>query len=137
MLEDKSHYTFQVTHRANQPDRNGRVWPEDTYDKAMNEAIERGLYVTLGQPNSLLEVAQVDLRDVVGQVIQYNPTTKECVVEASSRVLPILAEAGYTIGITTRGVGTVTKNADGTETVNEDLRIMSTGVSLIKDSRKG
>lgn len=136
MQKDKSRYTFQITHHANQPDRNGRVWPEDIYDKAMNNAIERGLYVTLGQPNSLFDVAQVDLKDVVGQVTQYNPATKECVVEPSNKLLSILAEGGYTIGITTRGIGTVTENADGTATVNKDLRIMSTGLSLIKDSRK-
>jgi len=137
--EDKKLYIMGVFSSAEKQNKNGRVYPKNILEREINkldEAIKNR--TCLGQmghpedsPETDLEKASIiteDLKwkdnDVYGKARVLNTPT--------GNILKNLIEDNVTIGISSRGLGTVNENG----TVNEDFQLLTYDI-VANPSNKG
>lgn len=120
-----------IFQRADEANNNGRVYPRSVLDKqvkALTEAIsERRLVGELDHPtydmvklsnaSHLITGLRLEGNEVIGEA-EILPTPAGKVVEG-------LIRGGVKIGISSRGMGTLSEGRDGTKTVNEDFKLLT------------
>lgn len=120
-----------IFQRADEANNNGRVYPRPVLDKqvkALTEAIsERRLVGELDHPtydmvklsnaSHLITGLRLEGSEVIGEA-EILPTPAGKVVEG-------LIRGGVKIGISSRGMGTLSEGRDGVKTVNEDFKLLT------------
>lgn len=120
-----------IFQRADEANNNQRIYPKRVLEsqvRALNEAIkERRLVGELDHPtydmvklsnaSHLITGLHLEGNEVVGEA-EILPTPAGKVVEG-------LIRGGVKIGISSRGMGTLSEGRNGTKTVNEDFRLVT------------
>lgn len=120
-----------IFQRANTPNHNNRVYPQPVLEsqiKALEEAIkERRLVGELDHPtydmvklsnaSHLITGLRMHGNDMIGRA-EILPTPAGKVVEG-------LIQGGVKIGISSRGMGTLSEGKGGYKTVNEDFKLVT------------
>lgn len=120
-----------IFQRADEANNNQRIYPQRVLEgqlRALNEAIkERRLVGELDHPtydmvklsnaSHLITGLRLEGKEVIGEA-EILPTPAGKVVEG-------LIRGGVKIGISSRGMGTLSEAKNGTKTVNEDFRLVT------------
>lgn len=120
-----------IFQRADEANNNQRIYPQRVLEgqvRALNEAInERRLVGELDHPtydmvklsnaSHLITGLRLEGKEVIGEA-EILPTPAGKVVEG-------LIRGGVKIGISSRGMGTLSEGRNGTKTVNEDFRLVT------------
>ena len=120
-----------IFQRADEANNNQRIYPQRVLEnqvRALNEAIkERRLVGELDHPtydmvklsnaSHLITGLRLEGKEVIGEA-EILPTPAGKVVEG-------LIRGGVKIGISSRGMGTLSEGKNGTKTVNEDFRLVT------------
>jgi hypothetical protein len=120
-----------IFQRADEANNNNRIYPQKVLEssvKALAEAIaERRLVGELDHPtydmvklsnaSHLVTGLKLEGKEVIGEA-EILPTPAGKVVEG-------LIRGGVRIGISSRGMGTLSESKSGTKTVNEDFRLVT------------
>lgn len=120
-----------IFQRADEANNNQRIYPQRVLEgqvRALNEAIkERRLVGELDHPtydmvklsnaSHLITGLRLEGKEVIGEA-EILPTPAGKVVEG-------LIRGGVKIGISSRGMGTLSESKNGTKTVNEDFRLVT------------
>jgi hypothetical protein len=117
--------------RADEANNNKRIYSKPLLEREINKLSdamsERRLMGELDHPQH----DSVKLSNVSHLITGLSMKGKEVIGEAeilstpSGKVAQALIEAGVKIGISSRGMGTVSENFDGTRNVNEDFRLIT------------
>ena len=120
-----------IFQRADEANNNQRIYPQRVLEgqvRSLNEAIkERRLVGELDHPtydmvklsnaSHLITGLRLEGKEVIGEA-EILPTPAGKVVEG-------LIRGGVKIGISSRGMGTLSEGKNGTKTVNEDFRLVT------------
>lgn len=120
-----------IFQRADEANNNQRIYPQRVLEsqvRSLNEAIkERRLVGELDHPtydmvklsnaSHLITGLRLEGKEVIGEA-EILPTPAGKVVEG-------LIRGGVKIGISSRGMGTLSEGRNGTKTVNEDFRLVT------------
>ena len=120
-----------IFQRADEANNNNRIYPQKVLESAiklLNEAIkERRLVGELDHPtydmvklsnaSHLITNLWMEGKEVIGEA-EILPTPAGKVVEG-------LIQGGVKIGISSRGMGTLSESRTGTKTVNEDFKLLT------------
>jgi len=148
--EDGAMFLAGVMQRADAQNRNGRVYPRrileremSNYQKLIKERRALGeldhpdqAVINLANASHLVTESWWDGNDVMGKIQILNTP--------SGKILRSLVESGVTLGISSRGMGSVTENAQGT-IVEDDFNLVcydmvsepsTTGAFMMKEGKE-
>jgi hypothetical protein len=136
---EKEHYIHGVFLQANRKNRNGRIYPlnimEGEVNRYMNEVVKynRG-YGELGHPQG----PQINLDRVSHIITELRRDGDNFVGKARLTDTPMgniakgLLKSGANLGVSSRGMGTLTPSKDGAMMVGPDFRL-ATAADIVAD----
>ena len=148
--EDRAMFLTGVMQRADAQNGNGRIYPRSileremgNYQKLIKERRALGeldhpdqAVINLANASHLVTESWWDGNDVMGKIQILNTP--------SGKILRSLVESGVTLGISSRGMGSVTENAQGT-IVEDDFNLVcydmvsepsTTGAFMMKEGKE-
>jgi len=136
---EKEHFIEGVFLQANKKNRNGRIYPlnimESEVNRYMNEVVKynRG-YGELGHPQG----PSINLDRVSHIITELRRDGDNFIGKAKLTDTPMgniakgLLKSGANLGVSSRGMGTLTPSKDGTMTVGPDFRL-ATAADIVAD----
>lgn len=121
-----------ILQRAEAKNQNGRVYPKPILEREAKKYIER----RVNQRRALGELdhpdsSVVNLKNVSHNIIDLKWEGNDLIGEVqilstpAGNILKSLFEAGVNVGISSRGLGSVKENHDGSVTVDEDFELIA------------
>lgn len=121
-----------ILQRADAPNRNGRVYPKRILEKEVENYIEnfvkpKRAFGELDHPDSSI----VTLANVSHNILDVKWSgdnvvgTVEVLDTPNGRILETLFRLGYTVGISSRGLGSVTELEEGVLQVEDDFELIA------------
>jgi hypothetical protein len=136
--KDKSYYIEGIFMQAEQKNRNGRVYPKDTLMKEVSR-YSKDLVETkramgeLGHP----EGPSLNLERVSHIITELREDSNNIIGKAKvldtpyGKIVKNLIDEGAKLGVSSRGMGSLKKNDDGTNVVQEDFMLAT--VDIVAD----
>lgn len=131
LKKDGSLYVETILQRANAKNQNGRIYPKDVLEREIKHYIETSIAENraLGELDHS-DTAVINLKNacLLIKKIWWDGDTVRGLIEIlntpSGRILQELIKAGVTVGISSRGMGTVDQVDENTLKVGEDFSLL-------------
>lgn len=135
----KDHYIHGIFLQANVPNRNGRIYPIEIMENAVNKYIESNInqkraYGELGHPAG----PQINLDRVSHMIVELKRSGSDFIGKARLTDTPMgniakgLLKSGANLGVSSRGLGSLKANKQGIMEVQDDFHL-ATAADIVAD----
>jgi hypothetical protein len=135
----KDHYIHGIFLQADTPNRNGRIYPVEVMENAVNKYIESNInqkraYGELGHPAG----PQINLDRVSHMITELKRSGSDFIGKAKLTDTPMgniakgLLKSGANLGVSSRGLGSLKANKQGIMEVQDDFHL-ATAADIVAD----
>ncbi len=135
----KDHYIRGIFMQSNVPNRNGRFYPREVMENAVNKYVETHIkqnraYGELGHPSG----PQINLDRVSHMIVELKRDGDNYIGKAKLTETPMgniakgLLKSGANLGVSSRGLGSLKPNKEGIMEVQDDFQL-ATAADIVAD----